>query len=496
MKPLYKVLLFALYPLIYFLLGFLNYSIAGKFILMGVLFVGSFIYFYYYKPNIFTKTLAVLAIFIMLLHIAYRAVLNDVFHMNQDAIVVIESIFSTNLQESLEFFKQYSHYILKHIIIFVLFVSSYIYVVFKVKNKNRVTFKALAIIVALFLVIHLNPIRRSNPLYFYPYYYKEWQNGLKIVKDLKVHINSIIKSKKININYFGKDKKRVVVFIIGESSTRVNWSLYGYKRDTTPKLNSIKDRVLVVKNATAAGPITIPSLERMLTSATKNRPNLWKESPSILQYAKMAGYKTYWITNHTTDKNGILKALASSADEFIETNKGSSRGEGSFDSELFLPFKKALKDKADKKFIILHMLGSHPAYNFRYPKEFNKFTYTFDDKVMRDLDAKGIAKWALVFRNLYDNSILYSDYIRYNLIKILKESKDANNSMLLYVSDHGEDVCHHNNFSGHNPKAKEQWMVPMILWPKSKAIEFIDLDKPFDADKMDKLILKILKIKV
>ncbi len=496
MKPLYKILLFAIYPLIYFLLGYLNYSLAGKFLLMGVLFVGTFIYLYYYKPNLASKTLAILAIFIMLLHIGYRAILNDVFHMNQDAVVVIESIFSTNLQESLEFFRQYSNYIIKHIIIFILFVSSYIYIIFGVKNRGRVTLKAFLIVASLFLIIHLNPIRRSNPLYFYPYYYSKWQEGLRVVKELKEHINSIIESKKNSVKYIGKEQKRVVVFIIGESSTRANWSLYGYKRDTTPKLNSIKDELLVVNNATAAGAITIPSVERMLTAATKKRPNLWRDSPSILQYAKMAGYKTYWITNHTTDKNGILRALASSANSFIITNKGSSRGEGSFDKALLKPFKEALEDSANKKLIVVHMLGSHPAYNFRYPKEFSKFTYNFDDKVMQDLKAKGIAKWALVFRNLYDNSIFYSDYIRYNLINILKQSKDANSSMLLYISDHGEDVCHHNNFSGHNPKAKEQWMVPMVLWPKSKAKEFIDANISFDAQDLDKLLLKILKIKI
>ena len=497
MKPLYKVIIFAIYPIIYLLLGYLNYSLAGKFTLIGILFVGSFVYLYYYKPNKFTKIVAITAILIMFLHIAYRSILQDVFHMNQDAIVVIESILGTNAQESLEFFQQYWTYILKHIAIFILFLSTYLYLIFKVKTEGKVTFKYLATIMTLFLIIHLNPIRRSDPIYFYPYYYNQWQQNLKEVRELKTHIDSQIESLKLNIKYIGKEQEKTVVWIIGESSTRVNWSLYGYSRDTTPQINSIKDELLIMKNTVAAGPITIPSVERMLTSATKNRPNRWKEEPSVLQYAKMAGFKTYWITNQTTDaQNGILKVLASSAGTFIETNRGSSRGEGSFDNTLLKPFKKALEDKSNKKFIVVHMIGSHPAYNFRYPKKFNKFTYTFDDKVMQNLKRKGRAKWAIVFRNLYDNSILYSDYIRYSLINILKHSKCANNSSLLYISDHGEDVCHNSNFSGHNPKAKQQWMVPMILWPKYKTKALIDENKKFYADKLDKLILKMLEIQI
>ncbi len=493
MKPLYKIALFGVYSLIYFLLGYLNYSHAGKFVLMGILFVGSFVFLYYYKPNRATKIVAFVAIFIMLLHIAYRAILHDVFHMNQDAIAVIESIFSTNYQESVEFFKQYWYYILKHIALFILFLGTYSYLIFWYKNSSKVTLRALVVVFSLFLLIHLNPIRRSNPLYFYPHYYKLWQKSLKDAKNLKAHINSKIRSLKLSVNYQGKDSSRVVVWIIGESSTRVNWSLYGYKRDTTPKIDSIKNELFVVKNAISAGPITIPSIERMLTSATKQNPNVWKDVPSVIDYAKMAGYKTYWITNHSTDNIGILNVLASSANSFVQTNKGSSRGEGSLDSMLLKPFKEALEDSANKKFIVVHMLGSHPAYNFRYPKEYGKFTYTLNDEVMQNLKAKGRASWALVFRNTYDNSILYSDNIRYNLIDILKR-KQPNNSALIYISDHGEDVCHNSNFSGHNPKAKEQWMPPMFIWPKKEATNLIDNSKSYKADNLDKLLLKMLKI--
>ena len=35
---------------------------------------------------------------------------------------------------------------------------------------------------------------------------------------------------------------RTIVLVIGESTTRDDWSLYGYSRDTTPKLKALESK--------------------------------------------------------------------------------------------------------------------------------------------------------------------------------------------------------------------------------------------------------------
>jgi len=296
------------------------------------------------------------------------------------------------------------------------------------------------------------------------------------------------------MQYIGSDKEKTVVWVIGESDTKYNWSLYGYKRETNPKIKMLQNELSIFQNIYAAGPNTISSFERMFTPATQKRPNLWKSTPDILLMAKEAGYHIYWISNHTTDSRGLINIFANHADETILTNKGRARGEGSYDEVVLTPYKKALNDDYDKKLIIVHLLGSHPAYDYRYPKEYNHFTYTFDDSVMLELKQKGIYNWALVFRNLYDNSVLYSDMIRYRLLLMLKNSKESKHSSWLYISDHGQDVCHHTNFSGHNFKAKEQWEIPMLFWSSDIKLNKSITNYQYSADVIDHTLLGMMDI--
>src|SRR5512133_3800890 len=103
--------------------------------------------------------------------------------------------------------------------------------------------------------------------------------------------------------------------------------------------------------------------------------------------AKKAGYKTFWISNHGT-RSGIISLFASHADVVEFTNRGGSRGEGSLDEVLMPSFEQALDDPAPLKLILVHMLGGHPAYNFRYPKAYARFDGV-DDSVSRELKNQG-----------------------------------------------------------------------------------------------------------
>lgn len=63
------------------------------------------------------------------------------------------------------------------------------------------------------------------------------------------------------------DNDLVVVLYIGESATRVNWSLYGYPRDTTPALRRLGDegKLIVFDNVTATHAHTAPSIIEALS---------------------------------------------------------------------------------------------------------------------------------------------------------------------------------------------------------------------------------------
>jgi len=498
--PIKKSLFFLLFPFFFYLLDFLNYSRAGKIALIGVLLIGTIdsLRVMFPKNKLF-KYLLYLVTVVIFLNMSFHAGLRDIFGIEQDDIVIMQVLFGTDTNEVKEFIIQYKFFLIKHVIIFIVMLLSFFFVLLRENSKiDRVKVKkSVTIFSILLIIIHLNPtMRRSNPFFYFPYYYSKWKHDITSTKKLQDEIDKNINLSKLSTTkYTGKDKNRTVVLVIGESDTKYNWSMYGYKRETNPKMKLLKNELLVFKNIYTSAPSTISSFEKMLTPATKSRPGLWQTKPDILLMAKKAGYHTYWISNQSTDSRGVMNIFATHADETILTNKGRSRGEGSYDESFLEPYKKALKDNYDKKFIIVHMLGSHPAYNFRYPKEYSYFTFIFDDSVMLQLKEKGIYKWALVFRNLYDNSVLYSDTIRYKLLMMLKNSKESRHSSWIYLPDHGQDVCHHNNFSGHNHKVKEQWEIPMLVWPLDiKRLDENITDRKYTTDFIDHTVLGLLKI--
>ena len=58
------------------------------------------------------------------------------------------------------------------------------------------------------------------------------------------------------------------IVVIGESTSRLHMSLYGYERQTNPKLESMKKELKIFNNVFASRPNTIESLEQVLTFAS------------------------------------------------------------------------------------------------------------------------------------------------------------------------------------------------------------------------------------
>jgi heptose-I-phosphate ethanolaminephosphotransferase len=234
----------------------------------------------------------------------------------------------------------------------------------------------------------------------------------------------------------------------------------------------------------------------MLTPATLAQPDLWRTKPNVLMMAKKAGYKTFWISNHSTDANGQLSVFASHADSVVLANKGGSRGEGSYD-EVVLPFlETVLVDPAPRKFIILHLLNAHPAYYYRYPKSFARFNDA-DDAVTKSMKAAGRRFWAINMRNYYDNAVLYTDHVLKRSLDLCRVS--GKRLAWIYVPDHGQDVAHNTNFSGHNARAKSQFETLMIFWRSSSfPAPAVDADalraRPYQTDVLDHTLLGLMAI--
>lgn len=226
---------------------------------------------------------------------------------------------------------------------------------------------------------------------------------------------------------------QVVVLIMGESSVSSRYSAYGYDVKTTPNLEQLMQRAdsCLFEQVHSAAPITRDSVAMTLSFFTPENISPLFEQKSLINYAKDAGFRTYWLTAqrlqgmHDTQYGFI--ASQSDVIEFAEWE----------DNNLPALLSNALADTADKKLIILHQTGSHRPYA-------NKF------------DAEDTL--ALPDAHDYDKSIHKTDRVLKKIVDILDKSTQSYS--LMFTSDHGEMVD-----KGHGMMygSGEQYYVPLWL---------------------------------
>lgn len=274
-----------------------------------------------------------------------------------------------------------------------------------------------------------------------------------------------------------------LVLVIGESTNRERMSLYGYDRPTTPNLDRIRGQLEVFNQVIAPRPYTIETLQQVLTFADEEHPDLYLNTPTLVSVMKQAGYKTFWITNQQTmtKRNTMLTLFSQQADEQTYLNNNRDQNETSqFDGDVLDPFSKVLADDAPRKLIIVHLLGTHMSYKYRYPETYDYFK----DRVGVPDNVKDSQ---LAVYNSYDNAVRYNDYVVSSLIKRFSETDP--NGFLLYLSDHGESVYDPvaPQVLGRNEAAptRPMYTVPFLVW-KSPSWKAGQGTQPVQPDELSR----------
>ena len=252
------------------------------------------------------------------------------------------------------------------------------------------------------------------------------------------------------------ENREVYVMVIGETSRAANWSLYGYNRETNPKLSKIEGltafcHVLTVSNTTHK------SVPMLMSPISAHDFNSIYQQKGVITAFKEAGYRTAFFSNQRYN-HSFIDFFGKEADtyDFIKEDAGDANYNPS-DDELLKLVAAELANNASKQFIVLHTYGSHFNYRERYPSDNAYFLPDFP------VDAEVKYKDNLV--NAYDNSIRYTDDFLARLIEMLQEQNvDA---AMLYTSDHGEDIFDDNRrlFLHASPvPSYYQIHVPFLVW--------------------------------
>ena len=277
--------------------------------------------------------------------------------------------------------------------------------------------------------------------------YMSYVNELEQIDSGSLGRNSLLKGQSIF-----PDENEVHIVVIGESASKHHWQLYGYQRETTPALFALKNELITFNKVKTTDVHTVESLTSLFVKPVKN------SKENLINGFNQAGFKTYWISNQEISGNnqslvtGISKACSKSY--FINYS-----GNQSLD-EKTIPFvKKCIREKAKKKIIFVHLMGSHLSYFDRYPKSAS----TFKDPYKSLFGFK-----ASQFVNHYDNSIRYTDQVLSQLISIVKNNRSS--ATLSYFSDHGDEVYDFRDFHGHAQHLKSRFMdeIPFCVFLNKK----------------------------
>ena len=247
-------------------------------------------------------------------------------------------------------------------------------------------------------------------------------------------------------------RRQIYVLVIGESSRRNHWQLFGYGRPTNPEL-SRTSHLVTITNMVSPWPMSIGGVPAMLTRRPA-QAGLFEPfaEQSIVGLMREAGFDTWWLSNQspTGDWNSPITVYAEEAQhlQWLALQR--------YDSNLAEGLDKIVRESHGDLFVVLHTIGSHGRYDSRYPPAFKYFAPTVQDNRALRTNYQRIT-------NSYDNTIRYTDHVLAQIIGVLKRTGAI--TAMWYQSDHGETLptatC---SMTEHGHGFRYEFPVPTVFW--------------------------------
>ena len=223
-----------------------------------------------------------------------------------------------------------------------------------------------------------------------------------------------------------RESGRNRLVILGESLTSRRMGVYGYSKNTTPKLARLiaEGRLELKPERRATNQYTARALMDMMLD--DEHTQVWRE--------RADGYRVVLVSAQDRWERycGIEQLLFDACDERVYIRQD---GKSIYDEELVPAVKKAMEGHSPWV-VYVHMMGSHFLPSERVPEAFRA--------------AKGGK--AVGFDD-YDWSVLYTDHVVSQLVRLDPSAE------IYFTSDHGESV---NAGRWRDPSDEAMWYVPEI----------------------------------
>lgn len=402
----------------------------------------------------------------------------------------------TNLNEIIEFVTGY----LQHVnilnivfsivsVIFIVHIAVYV-VSFFIRNKIRILIKWVTCIY--FFLILLVP-------YHHYIYANSVPLQIKSVLNTRINLSEYIKDANLERKRVGRPDN--IVLIIGESHNKNHSSLYGYTKNTNPLLGKRKQNgeLYIFNNVVSPATTTIPSFKYMMSTFSYQSDIPWYKEQTLAQIVKESGYISYWFSNQGQYGfwNNVIVKYANLFDEtYFCDDLYSDKKDVKYDEEVLVLREKYEKKEGSSKFIVYHLMGSHPDFKLRSPQNFKIFESEDYSSANEYYNSKTLAE--------YDNSIFYNDFVVNSIITCYQNS----NSLVIYLSDHALDLFQTDSeYAGHakvnieSTKAGVEIPFWIYVSPEFKVnnpqiVERIkdSKDKPFMTDNLIYVIMDMMGV--
>jgi arylsulfatase A-like enzyme len=288
-----------------------------------------------------------------------------------------------------------------------------------------------------------------------------------------------------------------VVLVLVDTLRADHMSLYGYQRETTPNTEEFARESIVFENARSQASCTYPSANSILTSRHPvnflGQPTgmaIPDEIKSIAEILKFNGYETVAISGSpiVIDKPNKLNFQGGYGRGFDDFEICECEEDGclwrykphaSCINQRTFEHLRQRDDKSRPLFLYLHYMDPHGPY---YPPDEDSIVFGSHYAGARDPANLGVLPNKLekmIFSggeavdptdedlqqlvDLYDDEIRYFDSQMKLLIAELKSQKLWENSIVIVVSDHGEEFMDHQSIKHCHTLYDTEIRTPFIL---------------------------------
>ena len=249
------------------------------------------------------------------------------------------------------------------------------------------------------------------------------------------------------------DKKKFnVIVVIFESFRKRSAQIYGADKATTPKLVEFSkentESFYCFQQPVSVSSTTMLAVPAILTGIGPYQDkSILYTQPLLWEYAQIFGYKTFFISSHTLKWYKFNQFYKKEKLDYWWNKDNSGlpyyNDLGVNDENTISELTKTISKCSPKSFFgVVQLNATH--FPYKVPKKHQKWKETYSDT--------------------YNNAIRYQDELIGKFLNHLKKEDLLRNTVILFVSDHGESLLEHKGIGHIESNYTETISIPLMAY--------------------------------